>query len=367
MDKIDCAVIGAGAVGLAIAREMAMAGREVIILEAENAFGTHTSARNSEVMHAGIYYSTGSFKARFCVAGRKLLYQYCAERGINHKRIGKVVVACDESQLTGLHKYKKQAELNGVDDLRLLSREEVNALEPEVIAVAGFLSPSTGVIDSHGLMLSYLGDAENHGATLVLNSPVTGGHISDDCIVLDIGGAEPMQLACRTVINAAGHGAPAVARLIKGIPAETIPNSYYAIGHYYTLTGKAPFTRLVYPVARQDWLGVHVTVDLGGRCKFGPDFSWRDSLDYRFDESREALFYESIRRYFPGLKDGALQPGYTGMRPRITGEGQEAVDFMIHGRRDHGVPNLVNLFGIESPGLTSSMAIAAYVDELLAA
>ncbi len=367
MDKIDCVVIGAGAVGLAIAREMAMAGREVIILEAEDAFGTHTSARNSEVMHAGIYYSTGSLKARFCVAGRKLLYQYCAERGINHKRIGKVVVACDESQLAGLHKYKKQAELNGVDDLRLLSREEVNALEPEVIAVAGFLSPSTGVIDSHGLMLSYLGDAENNGATLVLNSPVTGGHISDDGIVLDIGGAEPMQLACNTVINAAGHSAPAVARLIKGIPAETIPNSYYAIGHYYTLTGKAPFNRLVYPVARQDWLGVHVTVDLGGRCKFGPDFSWRDSLDYRFDESREALFYEAIRRYFPGLKDGTLQPGYTGMRPRITGEGQEAVDFVIHGRRDHGVPNLVNLFGIESPGLTSSMAIAAYVHELLAA
>lgn len=365
MENIDCAVIGAGAVGLAIARELALAGREVLILEAENAFGTHTSARNSEVMHAGIYYPTGSLKARFCVAGRKLLYRYCAERGVNHKRIGKIVVACDEQQLDGLHQYRKQAELNGVDDLRLLTKREVNDLEPAVIAVAGFLSPSTGIIDSHGLMLAYLGDAENSGATLVLNSPVTGGRISDGGIVLDVGGKEPMQLACRSVVNAAGHGAPAVARTIAGIPPDTVPRSHYAIGHYYTLTGPAPFSRLVYPVARQDWLGVHVTVDLGGRCKFGPDFSWRDSLDYRFDETREPLFYEAIRRYFPGLRDGTLQPGYTGMRPRITGKGQEAVDFMIHGPRDHGVPGLVNLYGIESPGLTSSMAIAAHVGTLL--
>ena len=367
MEKIDCAVIGAGAVGLAIARELALAGREVIILEAENAFGTHTSARNSEVIHAGIYYPSGSLKARFCVAGRKLLYRYCAERGINHKRIGKLVVACDEQQLEGLHKYKKQAELNGVEDLRLLSKQEVNDLEPAGSAVAGFLSPSTGVIDSHGLMMAYLGDAENSGAALVLNSPVLGGRIGEDGIVLDIGGVEPMQLACRSVVNAAGHGAPAVARAIAGIPAETAPQNFYAIGHYYTLTGKAPFSRLVYPVARHDWLGVHVTVDLGGRCKFGPDFSWRDSLDYRFDETREPLFYEAIRRYFPGLKDGTLAPGYTGMRPRITGKGEEAVDFVIHGPRDHGVPDLVNLYGIESPGLTSSMAIAKYVRELLAA
>jgi L-2-hydroxyglutarate oxidase LhgO len=365
MENIDCAVIGAGAVGLAIARALALAGREVLILEAESAFGTHTSARNSEVIHAGIYYPTGSFKARFCVAGRRMLYQYCSERGVNHRRIGKIIVACDEQQLDGLHKYRKQAELNGVDDLRMLSKQEVNALEPEVIAVAGFLSPSTGVIDSHGLMLAYLGDAENAGATLVLNSPVRSGAIGEDGIVLEVGGADPMQIACTTVINAAGHGAPALARKIAGIPAETIPQSYYAIGHYYTLTGKTPFSRLVYPVARQDWLGVHVTVDLGGRCKFGPDFSWRDSLDYRFDETREPLFYEAIRRYFPGLKDGALQPGYTGMRPRITGKGQEAVDFVIHGPRDHGVPGLVNLYGIESPGLTSSMAIAEYVRGLL--
>ena len=366
-ERIDCAVIGAGVIGLAIARELAIAGREVIILEAENAFGTHTSARNSEVIHAGIYYPTGSLKARLCLAGRKALYQYCAERGVQHKRIGKVIVATDETQLEGLKKYKEQAEINGVDDLRMLTRDELAELEPAVISTAGFLSPSTGIIDSHGLMLAYLGDAENNGATLALNSPVTGGAVTADGILLDVGGAEPMQILCNTVVNAAGHGAPPVSRAIKGIPAQTIPQNFFAIGHYYTLTGKTPFNRLVYPVARQDWLGVHVTIDLGGRCKFGPDFSWRDSLDYRFDESREARFYEAIRRYYPGLKDGALQPGYTGMRPRITGKDQAAVDFVIQDPAVHGVKGLVNLYGMESPGLTSSLAIGACVLELVAA
>ena len=364
-EKIDCAVIGAGVVGLAIARELALAGREVVILEAEDAIGTHTSSRNSEVIHAGIYYPTHSLKAQLCVAGRKALYQYCAERGVNHKRIGKVIVASDPTQLEGLKKYQQQAELNGVDDLRMLSRDELAELEPEVLSIAGFLSPSTGIIDSHALMLAYLGDAENHGASLALNSPVTAGSITGDGIVLDVGGAEPMQIACSTVINAAGHGAPILSRSIKGIPGETIPRNYYAIGHYYTLSGKTPFNRLVYPVARQDWLGVHVTIDLGGRCKFGPDFGWVDTLDYRFDESREARFYEAIRRYYPGLKDGALQPGYTGIRPRITGKGEEAADFVIQGPRDHGITGMVNLYGIESPGLTSSLAIGAHVRELL--
>ncbi len=364
-EKIDCAVIGAGVVGLAIARELALAGREVIILEAEAAFGTHTSARNSEVIHAGIYYPTGSLKARLCVAGRKALYQYCAERNVNHKRIGKVIVATDETQLDGLKKYRLQAEINGVDDLRMLTRDELAGLEPAVVAAAGFLSPSTGIVDSHGLMLAYLGDAENHGASLVLNSPVTGGAVAGDGIVLEVGGAEPMQILCTTVVNAAGHGAPLVARAIEGIPAHTIPPNFFAIGHYYTLTGKTPFNHLVYPVARQDWLGVHVTIDLGGRCKFGPDFSWRDDLDYHFDESREARFYEAIRRYYPSLKDGALQPGYTGMRPRITGKDAPAVDFVVQDSTVHGVKNMVNLYGIESPGLTSSLAIGAHVRALL--
>ena len=364
-ERIDCAVIGAGVVGLAIARELALAGREVVILEAEEAIGTHTSSRNSEVIHAGIYYPTGSLKARLCIAGRRAIYQYCAERGVGHRRIGKVIVASDDTQLAGLAKYREQAEINGVDDLRPLARAELAELEPEVVSVAGLLSPSTGIVDSHGLMLAYLGDAENHGASLVLNSPVTGGRLTGDGIVLDVGGAEPVQIECQTVVNAAGHGAPPLARRIEGVPPETIPPNSYAIGHYYALAGRTPFNHLVYPVARHDWLGVHVTIDLGGRCKFGPDFGWTDSLDYRFDESREARFYEAIRRYYPALKDGMLQPGYTGIRPRITRKGEPAVDFVIQGPADHGIGGMVNLYGIESPGLTSSLAIAAHVRSLL--
>jgi L-2-hydroxyglutarate oxidase LhgO len=363
-EKIDCAVVGAGVVGLAIARKLAMSGREVVILEAEDAFGTHTSSRNSEVIHAGIYYETGSLKARLCVPGRKALYRYCEEHQVNHRRIGKVIVACDETEIAGLHKYRKQAEINGVDDLRMLDPEELHALEPEVKCVAGFLSPSTGIVDSHGLMLAYLGDAEEHGASLALSSPVISGAVQDDGIRLDMGGSANMTLVCNTVVNAAGLNAQAVARSIAGVPAAAIPPTYYAIGHYYTLAGRTPFSHLVYPVARQDWLGVHVTVDLGGRVKFGPDFAWTDRIDYRFDESREEAFYKSIRRYYPGLKDGALVPGYTGIRPRITGPGEPAQDFVIQGAETHGVRGLVNLFGIESPGLTSSLAIADHVAPL---
>lgn len=357
-EHIDCAVIGAGVVGLAVARRLAMDGREVVILEAESAFGTHTSARNSEVIHAGIYYATGSLKAQLCVAGREALYRYCETHDVNHRRIGKVVVATDESEIPGLLKYKAQAELNGVSNLRLLDAAELRELEPEVRCVKGFLSPSTGIIDSHGLMLAYLGDAESHGASLALASPVTAGRCAADGITLEIGGSEPMTLTCRSVINCAGLRAQEVARTIAGIPAHSIPPTYYAIGHYYTLAGAAPFRRLVYPVARPDWLGVHVTLDLGGQVKFGPDFDWTERIDYTFDGSREQAFYDSIRRYYPGLRDGALQPGYTGIRPRTTGPGEPAQDFAVLGPRDHGVPGLVNLFGIESPGLTASLALA---------
>ncbi len=366
-ERIECAVIGAGVVGLAIARRLALSGREVVVIEAENAFGAHTSSRNSEVIHAGIYYPTGSLKARLCVAGKQALYRYCAEHDVNHRRIGKVIVACDESELPGLNKYKAQAEINGVNDLRMLTADELGELEPEVRCVAGFLSPSTGIVDSHGLMLAYLGDAESNGASLALSSPVVSGRAENGGILLEVGGAEPMSVLCDTVVNSAGFSAQAVARTIAGLPVHTIPATYYAIGHYYTLTGAAPFRRLVYPVARQDWLGVHVTLDLGGRVKFGPDFSWIDRVDYRFDESREAAFYQAIRRYYPGLKDGALQPGYTGIRPKIHGPGQPASDWVIQGPRDHGVTGLVNLYGIESPGLTSSLAIADHVATLLAA
>lgn len=366
-EKIDCAVIGAGVVGLAIARKLAMSGREVVVLEAEEHFGTHTSSRNSEVMHAGIYYSTGSLKARLCYAGRNALFRYCEEHAVNHRRIGKVIVACDESELPGLQKYRQQAEINGCDDLRMLGAAELAEMEPEVRAVAGFLSPSTGIIDAHGLMLAYIGDMEAHGGALALASPVLSGEVTNDGILLEIGGAEPMSLLCGTVINSAGFHAQAAARSIAGVPVESIPPTHYAIGHYYTLSGKAPFNRLIYPVARQDWLGVHVTIDLGGQVKFGPDFAWIDRIDYRFDDSKEheQAFYTAIRRYYPGLKDGALQPGYTGIRPKIHGPKEPAPDFMIQGPRDHGVPGLVSLYGIESPGLTSSLAIADYVYELL--
>ena len=369
MSDIDCLVIGAGVVGLAIARKLAMSGREVVVLEAEPHFGTHTSSRNSEVMHAGIYYPTGSLKARLCFAGRNKLYRYCAEHEVNHRRIGKVIVACDESELAGLDKYRKQAEINGCSDLRMLSGDELAEMEPEVRCVAGFLSPSTGIIDAHGLMLAYLGDIEAHGGALAVASPVVAGAVTPEGILLKVGGAEPMELLCATVVNSAGFNAQAVARGIAGIPAASIPTTYYAIGHYYTLSGAAPFNRLVYPVARQDWLGVHVTIDLGGQVKFGPDFAWIDRIDYRFDDSpaHEQAFYTAIRRYYPGLKDGALQPGYTGIRPKIHGPKEPAPDFLIHGPRDHGVAGLVNLYGIESPGLTSSLAIGDYVSELLTA
>ncbi|MBI4192766.1 MAG: FAD-dependent oxidoreductase, partial [Betaproteobacteria bacterium] len=281
-------MIGAGVVGLAVARELALAGREVVILEAEDAIGAHTSSRNSEVIHSGIYYVPGSLKARLCVEGKQLMYRYCAERGIAHQRITKIVVATAEAQVPELGKYKQQAEANGVNDLRMLARDELLRIEPDVVAVAGFLSPSTGVVDSHALMLACLGDAQNRGASLVLNGRVESGRVTGDGILLNVGSTEPMTVACNTVINAAGLYAQDVSRRIEGIPAATIPPTFYAIGHYYTLTGKSPFSRHVYPVARRDWHGMHVTVDLGGRCKFGPDFQWIDRVDYRFDESREA-------------------------------------------------------------------------------
>ena len=293
------------------------------------------------------------------------MYRYCAERGIAHQRITKIVVATAEAQVPELGKYKQQAEANGVNDLQMLTREELLRIEPEVAAVAGFLSPSTGIVDSHALMLACLGDAEKRGASLVLNSRVESGRVTADGILLSVGGTEPMTVVCKTVINAAGLYAQDVSRRIEGVPAATIPPTFYAIGHYYTLTGQSPFGRHVYPIARRDWHGVHVTVDLGGRCKFGPDFEWIDRVDYRFDESREAHFYAAIRHYYPGLKDGALQPGYTGIRPKIGGPSKLVTDFMIEGRGDHGIAGMVNLYGIESPGLTSSLAIGAYVRSLL--
>ena len=364
-EHVDCVVIGAGVVGLAVARELALAGREVIVLEAAESIGTHTSSRNSEVIHAGLYYPKGSLKARLCVEGKHQLYAYCAERGIPHQRIGKVVVAADDSEIPAVQSYVSKAQANGVDDLEWLSVGELHELEPEVRCVAGFLSPSTGIIDSHALMLALQGDAENHGATVVFHSPVDSGEVGTQGIELQVGGAEPLTLACAAVVNCAGLFAPSVAHSIRGIPPQSIPPQYFAKAHYYTLSGRSPFRRLVYPVATNAFLGVHVTLDLGGQARFGPDVCWIDGVDYSFDHAREPLFYEAIRRYYPGLKDGALQPGYTGIRPKISGPKEPAADFVIQGPREHGVPGLVNLYGIESPGLTASLAIGEHVRRLL--
>ncbi len=364
-EKIDCAVIGAGVVGLAIARELALAGREVIILEAEEAIGTHTSSRNSEVIHAGIYYPKNSLKARFCVEGKHLLYDYCREREIPHRQTGKVIIATDESERTAVGSYIDKATANGVKDLRWLSAQELSTMEPALRGVAGVFSPSTGIIDSHALMLRLQGDAENAGAMIVYKSPIQSGRVTDYGIELEVGGAEPMSILCQTVINSAGLRAPDVARSISGLSAEDIPPAYFAKAHYYTLSGKSPFNHLVYPVAHTAFLGVHVTLDLGGQARFGPDLDWVDGIDYAFDSSREPLFYEAIRRYWPDLQDGQLQPGYTGIRPKISGPTEPAADFRIDGPADHGVPGLVNLFGIESPGLTSCLAIAKHVRALV--
>jgi L-2-hydroxyglutarate oxidase LhgO len=363
-ERVDCVVIGAGVVGLAIARELALAGREVIVLEAEGSIGNHTSSRNSEVIHAGLYYPKDSLKARLCVEGKERLYDYCSERAIPHARIGKVVVATDESEVAAVRSYLAKAQANGVTDLQWLGVEALRELEPEVRCVAGFLSPSTGIIDSHAFMLALQGDAENHGATLAFLSPVVAGEVRERDILLHVGGAEGMSLACSTLVNCAGLFAQNVAHSIAGVPPASIPPQYFAKAHYYTLSGRSPFHRLVYPVATHAFLGVHVTLDLGGQARFGPDVAWVDRVDYSFDEAREPLFYAAIRRYYPELKDGALQPGYTGIRPKTSGPDEPAADFSIQGPAKHGVRGLVNLYGIESPGLTAALAIGAHVARL---
>ncbi|MBK8508280.1 MAG: NAD(P)/FAD-dependent oxidoreductase [Candidatus Competibacteraceae bacterium] len=361
METVETVVVGAGVIGLAVARELALAGREVVILEALERFGSQTSARNSEVIHAGLYYPPGSLKARLCVRGKELLYHYCAERGIGHRRIGKLLVACEEAELAALARYAECAAANGAP-LRPLAAAEIRRLEPAVRAVAGLYSESTGIVDSHGLMLALLGDAERAGAALVTRTPVAGGRIGPDGIVLRAGGAEPFALRCRCLINAAGLQAQPLARQLKGFPAARIPPAFYAKGHYFTLSGRAPFRHLVYPMPDHAGLGIHVTLDLGGQCKFGPDVSgWPTSPDYGFESGLEDKFYRAIRRYYPDLPDGALQPGYTGIRPKVTGPAEAAGDFIIQGPRDHGAAGVVNLFGIESPGLTASLAIARQV------
>lgn len=365
LETVDCVVVGAGVVGLAVARRLAMAGREVIVVEAEDMMGSHTSARNSEVIHGGIYYPTNSLRAQLCVAGKLALYPYCEAHGVPHKNVMKVIVASEESEIPKLKALQDKAAENGVTDLELLDAKRIEQLEPAVRAVAGLLSPSTGIIDSHGLMVAYLGDAESHGAMLALCSPIVGGSVHSDGIEVEVGGADPMRLKTRTLVNSAGLGSQAVARCLEGFPEALIPPRHLAKGNYYSMTGRQPFNHLVYPMPAASVLGVHVTIDLSGRCRFGPDLEWVDDLNYDVDPTRAEKFYDAVRTYFPDLQDDSLQPDYCGIRPKIHGPGEAQPDFMIQGPEVHGVGGLVNLFGIESPGLTASMAIADKVAERL--
>ena len=364
-DSVEGVVIGGGVIGLAVARALARAGRKVMLLEQERWLGTHTSSRNSEIIHAGLYYPAGSLKATLCVAGNKRLYAYCAERGVRAERTGKLVAAVNDDEARLLAGLMEKAKANGVMDLQLLDGAEARRLEPELACVAAFHSPSTGIVDSHGLMQSYEGEAEAAGATIVKRAQVLRGDARAGRFSLEVGGDETMTLDCEILVNAAGLFAPALARRIAGIPPAGIPRDYYCRGVYFTLAGKAPFRRQVYPVPEHAGLGIHYTRDLGGGAKFGPDTEWITGIDYTVDPRRGEQFYAAIRSYWPGLKDGALQPGYAGVRPKISGPTEPAADFMIAGPETHGIAGLVNLFGIESPGLTCSLEIAELVEALL--
>lgn len=364
MDQVECVVIGAGVVGLAVARALALAGREVMVLEAASTIGTGTSSRNSEVIHAGIYYPPGSLKARLCVQGKDQLYDYCTERGIGHRRCGKLLVATDPVQRPQLQGVVERAVRNGVHDLVMLSGAQARALEPQLCCEAALYSPSTGIVDSHALMLALQGDIENAGGMVVLNSTLAIAEYKKSAIYLEA--IDGTQFQARVVVNAAGLQAPALARRFKGLDPRYVPDAWFAKGSYFTLAGRAPFNHLIYPLPHAAGLGVHLTLDLGGQAKFGPDVQWVSSPDdLAVDPARGEAFYAEVRKYWPALDDGALIPGYAGIRPKIHAPDQPARDFLIQGPAEHGVPGLVNLFGIESPGLTSSLAIGDHVAALV--
>jgi L-2-hydroxyglutarate oxidase LhgO len=378
MEKLDVVVAGAGVIGLAVARALAMAGRNVFIVEAQAAIGTQTSARNSEVIHAGIYYPQGSLKARLCVEGRHQLYRHLEATGVEHRRCGKLIVATTEAQRAALDQIACHAAANGVDDLVRLEGAEARAMEPALHAVAALYSPSTGIIDSHGYMLSLLAEAESHGALLALCSPITRGQVTGDGIALHIEGDEPIEVLARTFVNCAGLQAPALARRISGIAPDSIPLGWLCKGNYFSLTGRSPFSRLIYPVPEPGGLGVHLTLDLAGGARFGPDVEWlpdtvdpwlsrhdspspTSSIDYAVDPGRGERFYGEVRRYWPDLADGQLAPAYSGVRPKASSPRSPAADFLIQGSEAHSVAGYVGLYGIESPGLTASLAIADHV------
>jgi len=363
VEQIDAVVVGAGAVGLAVARTLALRGLETIVLEATSGIGNGTSSRNSEVIHAGLYDAPGSLKATLCVAGREALYPYCESRGVGHRRCGKLVVAATPAQVETLKAIAARATANGVRGVRWLSGAEARELEPALHGEAALLSTVTGIIDSHALMLAYQGDFENAGGAVVLRAPVESAVASDRGLVLHVGGEAPDQLQTRLLVNAAGLHAPALARAIAGLDPALIPRPWFAKGNYFALARRSPFAHLIYPVPEPGGLGVHLTLDLAGQARFGPDVEWLDiaspdAIDYAVDPARAAPFYAAVRRYWPGLEDGTLVPAYSGVRPKLQGPGAAASDFMLQGPEAHGVAGLMNLFGIESPGLTASLAIA---------
>ena len=364
-ERVDCVVIGAGVIGLAAARELALLGREVIVLEAADQIGTGISSRNSEVIHAGIYYPSGSLKARLCVAGRELLYRYCRDHGVPHRKCGKLIVARDEAQRDQLQALARAGRDNGVPGLTLLNQAETLAREPELRTVAALCSPETGIVDSHALMLSLQGEVEAHDGLVICRTPVTGGRVEPDGIRLKTGGAEPGTLIARSVVNAAGLSAPDVGRVIEGLPAASVPRHYLAKGSYFSLAGKAPFQHLIYPVPEPGGLGIHLTLDLGGQARFGPDVTWVSDIDYQVDKAQAPKFEAAIRQYWQGLPPNALNPAQAGIRPKLSPPGGPPVDFRIDGPQQHNIPGLVNLFGIESPGLTASLAIGRLIAELL--
>jgi L-2-hydroxyglutarate oxidase LhgO len=364
MDRVECVVVGAGVVGLAIARCLALAGREVLVLEAHAGIGMETSSRNSEVIHAGLYYPTGSLKATLCVPGRDALYAYCDERGVDYRRCGKLIVAANQSQLPKLQAIQAQAHANACTEVRMISADAARAMEPALSCVMALHSPNTGIIDSHGYMLALQGDAENAGALFAFDSRVTGGQATTSGIVLQVTSGDGGQSEIETalLINAAGLWSVQLATRIAGLSRDGLPQAYFAKGNYYSLAGRAPFTHLIYPVPEPGGLGVHLTIDLGGQARFGPDVEWlanvSDGIDYQVDPRRADKFYHAIRSYWPGLADAALQPAYSGVRPKISAPDAPAADFLF---TSHGNAHYIGLYGMESPGLTASLAIAEHI------
>ncbi|HEX6239395.1 MAG TPA: NAD(P)/FAD-dependent oxidoreductase [Polyangiales bacterium] len=363
--RCDAVVVGAGVVGLALARTLARRGELVVVLEAESHIGAHTSSRNSEVIHAGIYYAPGSLKARLCVRGRELLYAFCDEYGVESRRVGKLIVACDEDEVGALLELQRRAAANGVHDLAMLSAAEALELEPHVRASAALFSPSTGIVDSHGLMAALKQDAERHAAVIQLRTRCLGARPVLGGFEVRYAGADEGALTCRLLLNAAGLSAPGLARALAAPDPDTLPTAHYAKGHYFSMRGPSPFRHLVYPAPLPHGLGIHVTLDLAGRARFGPDVCFCDGIDYSFDESRAPAFLAAIRRYYPAIQPTQLAPGDVGVRPKLGPEQAPASDFLVHGPAQHGQAGLVNLFGIESPGLTAALALAEHVCALV--